>query len=577
MIAIATGFDALDKKIEELFRAKEINDLQIVNYREFLIQQPFDTVIMSKNLVGQVELEYLVLSLRERNTRIIYLTNEKDLKELKTCLDYGVYDLIFDPISPENVITVYQVPRTFADVKKVFMIVNSNDNKNKTKDLEKLVKMGEMQHVSMGTPSLVQNTSEGYDYNEPQKKDFFGRPKEQPQQNNNPYQGGVQSGGYDSQGVMAGQSMVSDNTPHMGGQSSQPMPGIASMPDAGSMPNMPSTPQPMQPQSVPNMPSGGYDNGAPQVNVPVQPQPQQQSQPQMQPMPSMVEPSYEQREVTPLSDNDFPNSKKRVIRETQIESVYQLPSDYKKTIVVMSPESCGKTTLAVNMAWYYAQRGIKTTLIDTDLKKKDIYYHFPIDTAECLSKVSQTEDVTRLGISVDKNLKVYTEHKDVQVSLELYDLVKLITASKRVSQVVIVDLDYTLDQEMIKNVLEIADNILVVVDQKVTTLNRVPEELYTYRNQLQTIDLVVNRFYNIRHLEKERVAEFFRGIEIYNGKTFDIRTNRVFTVSDDAKSVLQGLAERTPSIEIRDNILEADISDICDYYYQGEKKKRGLF
>ena len=111
------------------------------------------------------------------------------------------------------------------------------------------------------------------------------------------------------------------------------------------------------------------------------------------------------------------------------------------------------------------------------------------------------------------------------------------------AKVVIVDLDWNLDSEMIKNVLEIADNILVVVDQKVTTLNRVPEELYTYRNQLQAIDLVVNRFYNIKHLEKDRVADFFREIEIYNGKTFDIRVNRVFTVSDDAKSVLQGLAE----------------------------------
>ena len=576
MIAIATGFDALDKKIEELFRAREINDLQIVNYREFLIQQPFDCVIMSKNLVGQVELEYLLLSLRERNTRIIYLTNEKDLKELKVCLDYGVYDLIFDPISPENVITVYQVPRGFADVKKVFMIVNSPDNKNKTKDLEKLVKMGEMQHVSMGTPSLVQNTAEAYDYDEP-KPSRFGKSQPQPQQQG--YQGGgVQSGGYDTQGVAAGQSMVSDNTPHMGNGSGTMMPGMAPQGSAP-MPNMDQPlPQPTpQPQSVPIMPSMPQDMTYNQQPQPMQQQPVQPQPMQQQYVPNMAD-TYEQREVRPLSDNDFPNDgKKRVIRETQIESVYQIPNDYKKTIVVMSPESCGKTTIAVNMAWYYARRGIKTTLIDTDLKKKDIYYHFPIESAECLSKVSQTEDVTRLGMAVDKNLKVYTEHKDVQVNLELYDLVKLITASKRVSQVVIVDLDYSLDQEMIKNVLEIADNILVVVDQKVTTLNRVPEELYTFRNQLQTIDLVVNRFYNIRHLEKERVAEFFRGIEIYNGKTFDIKTNRVFTVSDDAKSVLQGLAERTPSIEIRDNILEPDIQDMCDYYYMGEKKKRGLF
>lgn len=130
---------------------------------------------------------------------------------------------------------------------------------------------------------------------------------------------------------------------------------------------------------------------------------------------------------------------------------------------------------------------------------------------------------------------------------------------------------------MIKNVLEIADNILVVVDQKVTTLNRVPEELYTYRNQLQSVDLVVNRFYNIKHLEKDRVADFFREIEIYNGKTFDIRVNRVFTISDDAKSVLQGLAERIPAIDIRDNILEEDVAVLCDSLYSmGENKKKFL-
>lgn len=557
MIAIATGFDALDKKIEELFRANGINDLQIVNYREFLIQQPFETIIMSKNLVGQVELEYLVLSLRERNERIIYLTNEKDLHELKTCLDYGVYDLIFDPIAPQNVIDVYKVPKTFADVKKIFMIVNSPDNKQKTKDIEKLVKMGEMQHVS-----LIQNQAESYDSG---KKEPVSHQNEQAQNVDANGYAGVQGDGYNGQ--------------------------INSIP--GPMPSMPTQAQvpvmPQQSQAPMQSPMQGVENSAmtPNVMPGPMPTPMPASMPQsMQspaPMPMQSTPVMSQssntmqREVSPLSNGDFPNdSKKRVIRETQIESVYQIPNDYKKTIVVMSPESCGKTTLAVNMAWYYAKKGIKTTLVDTDIKKKDVYYNFPIETAECMSQISSTEDVTRLGISVDKNLKVYTEHKDVQVNLEIYDLVKLITASKRVSQVVVVDLDYNLDPEMVKNVLEIADNILVVVDQKVTTLNRVPEELYTYRNQLQSIDLIVNRFYNIRHLEKERVADFFRNIEIYNGKTFDLRVNRIYTVSDDAKSVLQGLAERTPTIEIRDNFLEVDIKEICDGLYMGENKKKGF-
>lgn len=564
MIAIATGIDALDKKVEELFNAGGITDIQIVNYREFLIQQPFNTVIMSKNLVGSVELEFLVLSLRERNTRIIYLTNEKDLHELKTCLDYGIYDLIFDPISPDAIINVYNVPKTFADVKKIFMIVNSPDNKQKSKDIEKLNKMKDNNYVG-----LIQNRAE-----------YFDAPTQAPSnqvqgQAQTPNYGGVQGGGYSSQDAMSAQNMGPSNTPHMDSSSAQ-MPYIPSMNNAPqqSAP-MPSGPAPSMPD-MPQMPS-------------MQPQPQQ-AQPQMQQAQPQVqqqvvpnfkteEPTYydEQREVMPLAEDNFPQDKKRVIRETQIESVYQIPGDYKKTIVLLSPESSGKTTTAINMAWYYAKHGIKTTLIDTDLRKKDIYYSFPIDTAECLSKISSTEDVTKLGIPVHKNLKVYTEHKDVQVSFELYDLVKLITASKRISQVVIVDLDWNLDSEMIKNVLEIADNILVVVDQKVTTLNRVPEELYTYRNQLQSIDLVVNRFYNIKHLEKDRVADFFREIEIYNGKTFDIRVNRTFTISDDAKSVLQGLAERIPAIDIRDNIIEEDVAVLCDSLFSmGENKKKFL-
>ena len=49
------------------------------------------------------------------------------------------------------------------------------------------------------------------------------------------------------------------------------------------------------------------------------------------------------------------------------------------------------------------------------------------------------------------------------------------------------------------------------------------------------------------------------------------------TVSDDAKSVLQGLAERIPAIDIRDNILEEDIAAICDSLYSmGENKKKFL-
>ncbi len=497
MIAIATGWDKLDAKTEEVFLANGIEDIQVVHYREFFLEQRFDTIVMSKNLVGHIELEYLFLNLRENNTRVIYLTNESDKEELKLCFMYGIYDLVFDPITPELILKIYETPKTFADVKRTFLAINGQGGENtKANDVDKLMKMNK------NRAPIVQNDFEDFT---PVKSDME-RFKE---------------------------NLMEDVSQ-----------GISAANEEGK-----------RVQSVDN-------------NFIKRPQAYREEE----------EERYDQtsKEISPLSEQDFPKDKRRIIKETHIQSNYQVPHDYKKTIVLISPESTGKTTIAVNMAWYFNKKGIKTTLIDTDIKKKDVYYHFPIEAAGCLSKIGSTEEIYDLGIEVDRNLRVYTEYKDINVELGIYDLIKLVTSAKRSSQIVIVDLDYSLEQDIVRNILEIADNILIVVDQKVTTLNRVPEELYMYREQLQNVDLIVNRYYNIKYLEKERIATtFFQNIELYNGKFFDINVNYVHTIFDDARSVLQGLADRMPTIQVRDNLLEKDIKSICDRYYLVDSKNAG--
>jgi len=59
-----------------------------------------------------------------------------------------------------------------------------------------------------------------------------------------------------------------------------------------------------------------------------------------------------------------------------------------KTIVITSPgPSAGKSLTAANLAVVYAQQGMKTLLIDADLRKPTVHYTFRLDNLRGLSSV----------------------------------------------------------------------------------------------------------------------------------------------------------------------------------------------
>src|SRR5699024_11057413 len=59
-----------------------------------------------------------------------------------------------------------------------------------------------------------------------------------------------------------------------------------------------------------------------------------------------------------------------------------------KTIVITSPgPSAGKSITAANLAVVYAQQGMKTLLIDADLRKPTVHYTFRLDNLRGLSSV----------------------------------------------------------------------------------------------------------------------------------------------------------------------------------------------
>lgn len=155
ILAIATGMKELDERIKEILSGKEDMEIQIVNYREFFDKKEFDIAIVSERLIGDMDINQLFFLLKSKNTRVIYLTNEDDVKGIKKCFGYSINDILFDPVKPEDAANLVLNPNSFADITDIYLkysnmeleknddgtpikIINAGGNKNgETKVIEK--------------------------------------------------------------------------------------------------------------------------------------------------------------------------------------------------------------------------------------------------------------------------------------------------------------------------------------------------------------------------------------------------------------------------------------------------------
>jgi|GEM_PF-3583929 len=120
-LAIATGMKELDERIKEILSGRENLQIQIVNYREFFDKKEFDIAIVSERLVGDMDMNQLFFLLKSKNTRVIYLTNEDDVKGIKKCFGYSINDILFDPVKPEDAASLVLNPNSFSDITDIYL------------------------------------------------------------------------------------------------------------------------------------------------------------------------------------------------------------------------------------------------------------------------------------------------------------------------------------------------------------------------------------------------------------------------------------------------------------------------
>ena len=113
MILIFTDNEQLNKDIN-----KKIKNSRIVYYSDYIVEEKEADILIVSPQNNKYNFKDFMLKVRNKNIRVILLLENAEQKELKDALLLGIYDIIFDPFSLEDVCKKIDTPSAFSDISK---------------------------------------------------------------------------------------------------------------------------------------------------------------------------------------------------------------------------------------------------------------------------------------------------------------------------------------------------------------------------------------------------------------------------------------------------------------------------
>lgn len=113
MILIFTGNEQLDRDLN-----KKINDSRIVYYPDYVLEEKEATTLITALQPNKFNFKEFMLKVRNKNIQVILILEDEKVKELKDALLLGIYDLILDPFSLEEIIKKIKNPTPFSEISK---------------------------------------------------------------------------------------------------------------------------------------------------------------------------------------------------------------------------------------------------------------------------------------------------------------------------------------------------------------------------------------------------------------------------------------------------------------------------
>ena len=123
MILIFTDNEQLNKDM-----SRKIKDSRIVYYADYILEEKeADTLIVSVQN-NKYNFKDFMFKVRNKNIRVILLLENAEQKELRDALLLGIYDIIFDPFSLEDICKKIDTPSAFSDIAKYIKDIMELEN-----------------------------------------------------------------------------------------------------------------------------------------------------------------------------------------------------------------------------------------------------------------------------------------------------------------------------------------------------------------------------------------------------------------------------------------------------------------
>jgi len=113
MVLIFTGNEQLDKEL-----SKNIRNNRIVYYSDYVLKENKANILITTVQPDKFDFKDYIFKVREKDLRVILLLENENVKELNDAIKLGIYDIIFDPFSIDEIIQKVKYPSTFSNVSK---------------------------------------------------------------------------------------------------------------------------------------------------------------------------------------------------------------------------------------------------------------------------------------------------------------------------------------------------------------------------------------------------------------------------------------------------------------------------
>ena len=111
MILIFTDNEQIDLEL-----SKKIDNSRVVYYPDYILEENEATVLIATIQPNKYNFKDFMFKVRSKDIQVILLLEDENVKELKDALALGIYDLIFDPFSTEDIIKKIKSPTSFSKV-----------------------------------------------------------------------------------------------------------------------------------------------------------------------------------------------------------------------------------------------------------------------------------------------------------------------------------------------------------------------------------------------------------------------------------------------------------------------------